>query len=263
MELNMHDVGQLVTCLGIVSNMTAKNPCYTEADLQWAYKVAKNQILDGRNRKPFTNKGNHKLYKNTFIYDLPSIITCKYACKSCYAIKAERIRPQARCGRLANLLLLEFAKVNKLWYIEYINRMVNQIENKVLKNPSEEYQLRLHASGDIYCDEYLKFILLLCSKLEHLHNVKIYTYTKQLDNKLIDYINKNTHNLNIVKSMIEINGKQYINYGSKDYINQLANTLQDHGMKYHVCDYGQAGAHTCMKDCKACLNCDHVLFIKH
>lgn len=260
--MNMYETGMLLTCVQKISKMISKNPCYKWEDVQKGYKLAKG-IIEGSNNRKMFRMGNLKLEKNVFIWDLPSIITCACACKSCYALKPERIYPQSRWNRITNLILLEYAFNNISWYIDILNRMTSEIKKTCAKNPHVKYALRVHSSGDIYSNLYLKFLLQLADKLACVDNLNIYTYTKQLDNTAIDKINSSYNNFNIVKSKIYVDNRYYINFGPKEYIEKLASLLKDNNMLFYICDYGQEHAHTCMGTCHACLHNDVVLFVQH
>ena len=120
--------------------------------------------------------------------------------------------------------------------------------------------MRIHASGDIFSKEYL---LLLLELIKLYPDINFYTYTKQLDNTEIDNLNK-IPNLNIVKSIINIDNKNCINYGSLDYIYKLQNKLLKNNKECEICSYGISNDNiTCMRDCTHCLHCSNVLFNQH
>ena len=257
-----------------IKQMMSKNPYYTIDDLQQAWLKAmdiyKNIDQLNHDGNLFFNKllkhGNHKL-DNTLQWDLPSIITCKYACKHCYALKAERIYKNTRVMRLRNLILIELALKDELFsdnLLYYLRREIVYYNTKYGCNI-----LRLHTSGDIYSKQYLDLVLEFCESIQNIYTngiYHIYTYTKQLSDIEIDCINswRHKHGLNIVKSMIPIDGKQYINYGSNEYIKDISKKLDKQGKQYYICDYGN-GNHqsSCMGNCKACLYNDIVLFKQH
>ena len=250
-----------------IEKMIKKNQYYTKVDLKRAYEKAMyiyNNIhtynINGWFFKPMLLKnGNLKLNNNVLQWDLPSIITCKQACKFCYALKSEKIYPQTRCMRLRNLFLIEFA----LNDVNFYNELLQKLKRECIWYYSRKgcNVLRLHSSGDIYSSRYLNFIFKWVENINDIYS--IYTYTKQLDNNIIDDINSTYSNLNIVKSFISIDNKKYINYGSTEYIKDISQKLDNKGITYHVCDYGSTNAHTCMGNCKACLHCDTVLFNQH
>lgn len=253
-----------------VEKMMKKNQYYTSTDLELAFSKASyvyNNIqvynINGWFFKPMLLKnGNLKLNNNVLQWDLPSIITCKYACKSCYAVKPERIYPQTKIMRLRNLFLVEFASND----VKFCNELLQYFKKECIWYNQRKgcNVLRLHSSGDIYDNDYLNFILKWVDNINDIYS--IYTYTKQLDNITIDCINSNRafNNFNIVKSFISIDDKKYINFGSPEYIQDISQKLDNKGIKYHVCDYGnKTHQSTCMGNCKACLHCDIVLFKQH
>lgn len=202
--------------------------------------------------------GNHKLNKNIIIWDIPEIVTCKGACPSCYALKASRIYKNTRIMRACHYAMLLQALNNNKKYNYLLNYMSCEIKKHVLiyKNPI----LRLHGAGDIFSGDYLQFILDIVTENK---NIKIYTYSKQLDNKIIDIINNKYENFNIIKSMPCVNNKYYLNYGNMEYLQDLKNKLQKDKQACFICSYGIDKNITCGVNCMACLNCDNVLFLKH
>lgn len=253
-----------------IQKMIERNPLYTNDDLQSSFEKAmyiyNNIHVYNVNSWFFKNKllrnGNHKLGSNVLQWDLPAVMTCKYACKSCYALKPERIYKNTRVMRLRNLILIELALNDVKFYenlLQYLTKECTWYHYCKGCNI-----LRLHSSGDIYSSSYLDFILKWVDNINDIYS--IYTYTKQLDDITIDCINSNRafNNFNIVKSFISIDDKKYINFGDKEYIKNLSQKLDNKGITYHVCDYGnKIHQSTCMGNCKACLHCDTVLFNQH
>ena len=252
-----------IKSLNNVYELMTKNKYYNIDDFNSATLQAYD-IIRGYKFNEFLKAGNLKLAPNVLIFDMPSIITCKGACAHCYALKAERIYKNTRVMRLKNLILIEFSLNYKPFYKILQSSLINEI--KLKSSYFKLSVLRLHSSGDFYRQEYLHFWLEIAKKLEKIENIKIYTYTKQLNNDMIDFINENFKNFNIVKSIIEApNGKKYINFGSNGYIGNIAKMLKKQGIEYHICNYGLKTGHEtkCMNNCTACLNCSHVLFHQH
>lgn len=231
-----------------------KNPYYTNEDITKAVKLA-DDFYNKKYRPQLLKTGNYKLGTNVAIFDLPSIVTCKYKCKDCYALKAERMYKQTRVMRAFHyeIILQALKDINKREYlINYIN-----VE---LRKHSLTYKLpvvRIHASGDLFSKEYLQLWLDI---IQQNKDIQFYTYTKQLDNKTIDYYNNMYSNFNIVKSLID---DKYKNYGDLDYIYGLAKTLQASNQEYAICMYGIEDGHQCMGNCTACLRCSNILFKQH
>lgn len=253
-----------------VEKMMKRNPLYTNDDLQMSFEKAMyiyNNIhtynINGWFFKPMLLKnGNLKLNNNVLQWDLPAVITCKYQCSHCYALKSERLYKNTRVMRLRNLLLIEFS----LSDVAFCNELLQYFKKECIWYNQRKGcdVLRLHSSGDIYTNDYLNFILKWVENINSMYS--IYIYTKQLDDITIDCINSNRvfSNFNIVKSFISIDDKKYINFGSPEYIQSISQKLDDKGIKYHVCDYGnKTHQSTCMGNCKACLHYDTVLFNQH
>lgn len=237
-----------------------KNPLYTLEDIKTAF----NQVVDIYINKKYNNLkmvsyGNLKLSKNIMILNMPSVITCKYACKSCYTLKAERLYKNTRIQRLRNyiiILLCQYDNNFKKIILQYFNNILNQ--HALLYNNNAI--MRIHESGDIFNKKYLNFLLKI---VVNNPKIKFYSYSKQLTNKQIDNINKKYNNFNIVKSIIDINNKKYINYGSHDYIEKLKNELLKNHQTCYICTYGSDNALKCGLECKACCNCSNILFYQH
>lgn len=244
--------------LKYINEYIRKNPYYTSKDVKLACNIAKIIIRNVNNKKyNFFRYENHKV-KNTLLFDLPSIITCKYACKNCYALKSERIYKNTRIMRLYHYIIMVYIQHDKKAYNNITTYIINYLNNLSFNN---KIIIRLHASGDFFNKEYLNTWLYIA---KNCNNCMFYTYTKQLNNDEINNINNNYHNFNIVKSLITIENKTYINYGNNEYIEYLKSLLDKHGMKYYVCDYSNKHEHkTCMGNCHACIYNDIVLFYVH
>ena len=235
-----------------------KNKYYKASDVTDAINLFNEIIAEHKVYKPFA-MGNLKLTSSCLIFDLPSIITCKYACKGCYALKAEMIYKSVRVKRLLNLIVINEILSNT----ENKNFLLN-IFNDILKKYSKVFRfpiVRIHSSGDFFSKDYLNFWLEFVEKFK---TIKFYTYTKQLDNDEIDEINSKYKNFNIVKSLINLDGKKYLNFGSLEEITDLKNRLLASGQEAFICNYGiKENAEACMDSCKKCLNCANILFKKH
>ena len=92
------------------------------------------------------SKGNRKLPKETWIFNLPAIKSCPGSTKECrqwcYARKAERMYPQVLPFREKNFKLSK----NPFFYNNLIMCIV-----KARKKPK---QIRIHESGDFYSQKY-------------------------------------------------------------------------------------------------------------
>lgn len=255
---NMHELHAFTqSCQAVIKLMT-KNHYYKPTDFNKAVTIAYNYIF--LNKKVNLLKcGNLKLEKNVLIFDLPTIMTCKYACSKCYAVKSERIYANTRIMRLYHLILIEYATRSNAFKHELLQDFYKQIEASA-KEERDLQVIRWHGAGDFYSKKYLQLFLQLCNMLLKLKNVRVYTYTKQLDNNIIDNINNKYVNLNVVKSLI---GGRFINYGNSEYLQHVIQYCKNNNMPYYICNYGETHADTCMGTCKRCLYCPHVLFHQH
>lgn len=231
-----------------------KNKYYQDDEIKQAKELA-TKFYNREYTPQLLRIGNKKLGSNVAIWDLPSIITCKYQCKGCYAIKAERMYKNTRVMRAFHYEIIKLALVDDVKY-KYLQSYLN-VE---LRRHAMLYNLpvvRIHSSGDLYSPKYLAFWLELINQNK---DIKFYTYTKQLDNELIDTLNKQFDNFNIVRSLID----NKINFGNLDYLEDLSKQLDAKGEEYHICGYGhEDNKLSCMGNCTKCLNCSNILFIKH
>lgn len=233
----------------------SKNKYYKDDEIKKAEELATG--FYGRLYTPqLFRSGNKKLGSNVAIFDLPSIITCKYQCNGCYALKAERLYRNTRLHRAFHYEIVKQALEdnNKREYlINYIN-----VE---LRRHAILYSLpvvRIHSSGDMFSTKYLELWLDI---IRFNKDIKFYTYTKQLDNKIIDELNNDFDNFNIVKSIVD---DKYINFGDLEYLEDVSKVLEAKGEQYHICGYGHSDNKLeCMGNCTQCLHCSNVLFVKH
>lgn len=252
--------------VNFVSSIISKNSLYTDDNLKEAIQKASDIINNINIYNPF-GKGNNKLAKNILIFDLPSKITCKYACKYCYAKKAENYRPVVRIKRLYNLIVIHYALYNKSFYRKLVDHFINIIQ-KHCKNCNKKQIkpiLRVHSSGDIYSNKYLQLWLYIANLCKSTCNISMYTYTKMLTSTEINYINNKHTNFNIVKSLITVNNITYINYGTMEYLNKLIDIFKQNNIRYFICDYGITNKLHCGINCTACMSKDYdvVLFKQH
>lgn len=233
-----------------------KNEYYSQhkEDIKKAELLADNFYLGKYSPKMFSN-GNLKLGSNVAIWNLPTRVTCKYNCKDCYAVKAERFRPSVRVQRAFHYIIVQMA-IKDIIKMEYLkNYLINEIKyySMLYKN----FCVRIHESGDFYCKEYLNMWLDIISRCD---GISFYTYTKQLEPAEIDTINNNYNNLNIIKSIID---DKFLNYGDDEYINTVEKYLQAGKQEYCKCHWDNKQSGYCMTQCNKCLYCDKVLFLKH
>ena len=232
-----------------------KNKYYKEAEIQRAKELAV-QFYNKKYNPQLLRAGNMKLGSNVAIWDLPSIVTCKYACKGCYAIKAERLYSQTRLHRAFHYEIVKQAledNTKKQYLISYINVELRR-HALLYKNPV----VRIHSSGDLFSDSYLD---LWIDIIKQNKDINFYTYTKVYDSNFIDKINATFNNFNIVKSLID---DKFINFGDLDYLEDVTKTLDAAGIEYHICGYNHSDNKLqCMGNCTECLRCSNILFVKH
>lgn len=259
MRKNMEICHAMMSACVSVSEMMKKNQYYTSEDLKHAMKIACSIVYGNNDNIKLLKIGNHKLSNNVMIWDIPEIITCKYNCSHCYAVKSSRMYANTRRMRLYHVLLLESACRNDDIKQLIMGMMYDEIKTFAEKNMGMVF-VRLHSAGDIYNKDYLQFILELVNKCKDIKSVKFYTYTKQLEHAEIDEINKNYTNFNIVKSILHgDNNKNYINFGNDEYIKEVKKHVKD----VFVCSYGTGNQATCMGTCMACAFKSHVCFHQH
>ena len=232
-----------------------KNKYYKDDEIKRAKELAQ-QFYNKDYRPQLFRTGNLKLGSNVAIFDMPSIVTCKYQCKGCYAIKAERLYSQTRLHRAFHYEIVKEAlkdKDKQNYLMEYMNIELRR-HSLLFKNTV----VRIHSSGDLFNPQYLALWLDIVNQNK---DINFYTYTKQLDNKMIDEINKAFDNFNIVKSLIN---DKYINYGDMDYLEDLSKTLDASNTEYYICGYVHGDNKLqCMGNCTKCLYCSNILFVKH
>jgi len=236
-------------------NNYSKNLYYKDMEIKQAKELAKE--FYAKNYTPqLLRYGNLKLGSNVAIWDLPSIITCKYKCKDCYAIKAERMYKNTRVMRAFHYEIIKQALSDSKKHYYFVNYINTELRRHALM-----YKLpvvRIHASGDFFSDDYYRLWQEIIVNNE---DIKFYTYTKVYSNEVIDKINKCYDNFNIVKSLVD---DKHLNYGDLDYLEDITKTLEAQGKEYTICGYGHSDNKlTCMGNCTKCLTCSNVLFIKH
>ena len=239
-----------------------KNIYYKKDDLKKAWEIA-HEIINGNKKYKLIKRGNKKLSKNTLIFDMPSIITCKHACRDCYALKSERMYKNTRIMRLYHFLLVEYARIETSFIKKVI---IEEIEKNIFlmkKRGVDIIPVRVHASGDFYSKNYLELWLDIIDFFKNEKSMKFYTYTKFLNENEIDEINKKYDNFNIIKSIFSIENKNYLNYGKIERIEKIQSLLNKKNIDNVLCSYGITDNNSCMSTCHACLNCSYVLFKQH
>ena len=159
-------------------------------------------------------------------------------------------------GKGACYAILDTVRFNELFFLQLLYTYLAIVDPvrycKIIEREIENSGcpfVRIHESGDFFSQTYVDAWMDL---IERHPEIEFYTYTKT-DN----FTFRNLSNLNIVDSLIWINGKSYINYGSKEYIDWLHELT---GIP--ICPYGKDEI-KCMGKCKACAHCKHMLFYRH
>lgn len=158
-------------------------------------------------------EGNTKISKNCAMTKLLPIITCSNcgSCqKNCYAKQDLRYYPAYN-----NYLIYTFLAQNYVKFLEKI--YIYQLE-KLKSNI-----VRLHESGDFFSKEYINMIYRIIKKFP---KKTFYFYTKYKGNL------KKITTLNNVVCVLSYY-KNYINFGNKEYINNLYNLIKK-DKKYDV-----------------------------
>lgn len=238
-----------------MSKEYSKNKYYKEVEIQQAKELAK-QFYNKEYTPQLLRIGNKKLGSNVAIWDLPSIITCQYACKGCYALKAERLYKNTRIHRAFHYEIIKQALTDKNkrdFFINYLNVELRR-HALLFKTPVA----RIHSSGDLFNDDYFNLWIDIINQNK---DINFYTYTKIYNNDFIDKINATFNNFNIVKSLID---DKFVNFGDLDYLEDLTKTLDAEDKQYHICGYGhEDNKLQCMGNCTKCLECSNILFVKH
>lgn len=223
---------------------------YKEALTQGVLKAYKFAFLEKAHK--YFKTGNLKLDKGCYIWDIAEGVTCKSLCKGCYAGKASRQYKDTASYRLANTVLSLMAIYSPVFKA----RMFMNIERQLQKARNPRIALRLHSAGDMFSYEYW----ILCNEIAETvakYGIKTYTYSKY------EYVKTSSY-INVVESLIYIDGKPYINYGSDEYLRQVTDKLNANGIPFYECSYGsKTNEEKCLGTCFACLHYKHVLFRQH
>ena len=188
------------------------------------------------NKEPLLTRGNHKLSKNTLIFNLPAIPeVCGRVCPGCYAAKAQRIFPQVLPSRMRKL---EISKLE-----EFPSLIIKELTGT--KKPFK--YVRIHESGEFTTQSYLDAWYTIATKWP---TAIFYTYTKKLEELDFSKIMK-------LPNVVVINSLQPggLNYGP----------LEDCPPGMPVCGYGSAVQ--CGETCTYCMTKEAqkrgIWFIKH
>ena len=145
-------------------------------------------------KEPLLTRGNHKLSKNTLIFNLPAIPeVCGRVCPGCYAAKAQRIFPQVLPSRMRKLEISELE--------EFPSLIIKELTGT--KKPFK--YVRIHESGDFNSQSYIdKWTTIAKSFPQYI----FYAYTK----RLLDF---DFTNFKALPNVVLINSLHFnrINYG--------------------------------------------------
>jgi len=190
-------------------------------------------------------KGNAKLDRSILIFDLLAGTkgSCKFDCASCYAKKAQVQYSPTNLYRSTNF---ELAK-NHLEYLKWL--LTKQIsKSRTVKS------VRIHSSGDFFSQDYVDMWKTI---IELFPNIKFYAYTKT--ESFLNFSElKKLNNFNLINSNVTLEGKQVLNYGDNDHIENLEN------IGYFVCPATKKHwKGMCGKECDYCVHSNKVCFHIH
>lgn len=236
------------TLVSIASRMSLDDRMSLYSSLNATPTDTKNEFIQPLNAyasKPMS-EGNSKLDASILIFDMLAVDTCLNCatCKdTCYAIKAQRQYINVLMKMSLNTYLARY----------YLPILHNSLRSQ-LHNTNKRI-VRIHSSGDFINQSYVNMWTELAEEFTH---IKFYSYTK-VEN-LMDFTNfESLPNTNIVRSILP-NGKP--NYGTLQDMLIMAKELH-----CPICAYrkgmSQDAMPHCGKNCTACMDHKHVLFIQH
>ena len=189
--------------------------------------------------------GNHKLPKNTMIFNMTSAENCPAAklglCKlnalkiKCYALKAEQ--------QYKEHVLKARKEQEEYWNTRSVDDILNDMRKKIESRKSETKYFRYNESGDFKNQEDIEKLSEIAKKLNEEFSITTYGYSARSD---LDFKNVNF----LVKGSGHDNG----NNGTTIVVNKKEDVPKD----YITC------TGSCI-DCDVCkkLNKLNVAFIKH
>ncbi len=187
--------------------------------------------------------GNMKLAKSVLIWSIPAGLTCPNAADcvaTCYAMKAQRMYPSVRFGRMRRLAL---AILEQEWLED---RIVEQILTaKTAK------AVRIHESGDFWSLDYVEFWCRIARRVLKERAVQFYTYTKMTGFAA----QLREAGINVVESVLPDGS---INYGPASEITNRARRL---GVP--VCPVTLGVDAKCGESCRLCWTRRYVAFVQH
>ena len=230
-------------------------------------KTACDILYNNGKKTDILKNGNGKIDESVECQALFPVFTCKGQCPGCYAVNA--------CTKKFNGIGKQTAES---WYKftflakYYPDIYFLQVDRELSKSKANE--CRWHVSGDFIDNEDVTLCVKLFSKYPH---IKFYTYTKwdKEDMPAIETL-ESMDNVNIVNSL----PCGMINYGSEEYLKQLAEkvkketgkvlvickcgtSVEKEFNKAHAKKNGGDGKKYCGGMCKACAYCEFVAFKQH
>lgn len=172
--------------------------------------------------------------------------TCNCNCIGCYATTGRYVFDNVQASMMRNTALAMFS-------IDFVKRAIAaQIIADKIKI------VRIHAAGDFFNDTYAFMWLDIVKTFS---NVLFWTYTKTKYESLFGGLK----NANIVKSIVDINDKKYLNFGKCGQVATMYNALKAANKSVYLCPCGIAGLASDVKcnHCAACARYEYVLFVEH
>lgn len=204
--------------------------------------------------EPLLKQGNTKTGKEVYTYSTlptnkvfdtiygPVQGTCPCHCEGCYATKGNYNFPS-----VINALALQTVLARQ--YLDFVKRaIIAQLETL-----PEVKEIRIHAAGDFFSDEYFN---MWCEIVALFPEKFFWTYTKvrKYESGFDKFVNAN-----IVKSIIDGVG---FNFGHVEYILATYKKLKAAGFRVYICKCGVDNNQHC-HNCHSCSKYDFVLFIEH
>lgn len=275
--------------LAHVKDMCTKKQAYNNDNIIKSVFNSYHEYLQDRELLKY---GNGKLSKNIARIDLPEVVTCCSDCQGCYAKKQLFISTVKY--RLRNLFIIDSVINNNIIKQLFYNKINKELSKHVekCKKTNQTSCMRWHASGDIYCIDYLYVMFDIARDNKE---ILFYTYTKNfkvwLEYKKLKSMGLVPDNFNIVSSII-YNHVNFFDFKSNfiselnNFINILNKARHDN-IKIYFCNYASdklklehwiilQAVMDCYPDvvtyskdidhcgqCLACTEYEHVLFIKH
>lgn len=202
---------------------------------------------------------NNKV-KDSFIFDMPAILTCpncETCAGNCYARVAQNMYEATKLKRWLNLYLF-------LEYPDELKKQINkQLARERVKRGKRFFQVRIHSSGDFFCQSYINFWHEIARENP---DFTFFFFTKA--EKLFDFSEfLALENVKRISSLLPDNDK---NFGPESFIQEK---LAKFGNKVAVCPCHNPKMERiekdgnikieCMRECKVCLKNKYVLIYEH